>query len=97
VQKKVSQHLGAGHRKNIEIRDQVTDVLGNQQLIATNNRTSLGSHSPMNSPFSRERSGQKEARIVCNREASFKEDMRVKYPLASVVILKFSSTNGYIK
>jgi len=51
----------------------------------------------MNSPFSRERNGQKEARIVCTREASFKEDMRVKYPLASVAILKFSSTNGYIK
>jgi len=97
VQKKVCQHSGAGRRKNIEIRDCVTNVLGNQQLIATNNRISFDSHSPMNSPFSRERNGQKEARIVCTREASFKEDMRVKYPLASVAILKFSSTNGYIK
>jgi len=42
----------------------------------------------MNSPFSRERSGQKEARIVCSHDASFREHMRVKYPLAFVVMLK---------
>lgn len=59
-----------------------------KKKVARNIQTSCDSHSPMNSPFSSERSGQKEARIVCTREASFKEHMRVKYPLASAAMLK---------
>jgi hypothetical protein len=42
----------------------------------------------MNSPFSRERSGQKEARMLCTGDANFREHIRVKYPLESVAMLK---------
>jgi len=33
---------------------------------------------PMNSPFSRDRRGQKEARNLCTRGANFSEHRRVK-------------------
>ena len=52
----------------------------------------------MNSPFSRERSGQKEAPIFYPGEARFREHMRVKHSSAFVAMLKWQLQNsGEIK
>lgn len=62
------------------------EVTNKQQLKRKKKRFYF--YSPMNSPFSRERSGQKEARMLCTGDANFREHIRVKYPLESVAMLK---------
>ena len=42
---------------------------------------------PINSPFSRERRGQKEARMPCTCGANLSEQRSVKYPLISKATL----------